>query len=340
MRLKVYDINNKKFTIIFLTIFIVLNFIIFSINFLIDPFGDNNLLIEERYKPVVNERSQKYTYIFHKKNYTKYNSYILGSSRVMNINPKFLKQYGNIYNFGIHVGNNAEKLFLLKELIKYKAPVKSIYLGIDFFNFNSSMRQHFLDETHFKDSTFQNYLSFSMFKVSLKTITYKLKQTPQTYLANNGTLIYYQKEHEIQQDNYDFSNEHLKKLSKDYLVNNFIQNNFILDTKVFDILKEIKKLCQEHNIKLYIFITPINNTLKKEFEKHTTISKKILFIKYKLINIFNIIYDFSLKDEENKKNKNFYDIVHYRESLGTKLIKSMHGDFNYGKKLKEGSNAI
>jgi len=326
-----YKIYIKYFFYIFLSV----GSIIFTTNFLIDPFGNRNIFVEQKYKPILNERQQKYFFIFNQKNYIKYDSFIFGSSRVMNINPKNLYKYGIIYNFGLHAANNAEKLFLLKELIKTKHPIKAIYLGIDYFNFNINMNQHFVNKHIFKQANFKNYFSFTMLKFTLKSIYYAFNNAPMSFLLKNGAMVYFNEEKLIKENKFDFSNKRYQDGAVHYIQNDFINKKYILDEKVFDILKEFHKLCKQNKISLYVFITPNHEYLRKEFSKHPQIIKKINLIKQRLVSIFGLIYDFSIEDPENKINRNFYDIVHYRDKLGNKIFKSIKNDYNYGKILQQ-----
>jgi len=334
------NLTYKSFVKIFLYVFLIVNGVVFTINFLVDPYGDRDFLVKKIYKPIVNERAYKYDYIFYKKNYKKYDSYILGSSRVMNIDPDSIKKYTNSYNFGVHAANNKEKLFLLKELLKSGAKVDTVYLGIDFFNFNISMRQHFLDEAKFKSSSFENYLSFSMLKDSIKSIKNQLKKEPKTYIVENGLTIYYEQDQLIKNNKYDFSDKRYQEAAKNYVKNDFIEKKFQIDEKSFEALKDIKTLCDKSGIKLYVFITPNHEMLRREFLKHKEIYEKIKLIKKRLKMIFKKVYDFSVEDKENKINQNFYDIVHYRSVLGKKIIETFYGDYGYGKILKKDKDAI
>ena len=327
--MKVY----KKYLFKFLLLFSFVLIVVFSINYLVDPYGNNNLFVEKQYKPIVNERGYKYSNIFYKQQYKLYDSYILGSSRVMHIVPIDT----STYNFGVHVANNAEKLFLLQELIKHRKNIKNIYLGIDEFNFNISMNQHFIDKTKFQDNNFNNYLSFSMLKFSLKSIKNKIMQHPISYFQNNGVLIYYDKEYKIRHHHYDFSTKKFQEEAKDYVKS---LNNYILDEKSFNILIKIQELCKEHKINLYPFYTPRHDTLRIALEHDSDLYTIDMQIKQRLVSIFGKLYDFTIEDPLNKQNINFYDIVHYRNKIGNAIMTKFHSNNSYGKLLIKDSNAI
>lgn len=112
---------------------------IFVFNFLIDPYGKREVIAKNIYKPILNERAKKYEYIFYENHVEEYDSLILGSSRVMQIIPSHIFS-GKFYNFGVHVANNVEKLFILEEWLKRK-PLKKVYFGIDFYNFHKNKNQ-------------------------------------------------------------------------------------------------------------------------------------------------------------------------------------------------------
>jgi len=310
---------------------------IFIFNLLIDPYGKQNFICSKIYKPILNERAEKYDYIFYENHIKDYDSIILGSSRVMKISPKSLKKVGKFYNFGISFANNAEKLFILKEWLK-KKDLKTVYLGLDYFNFHKNMYSMLLKKEKFKKIFYSDYFSFSTFKLSLKVLKFQILDKPKTFFNNDGTINYMEKDNLIKENRYDFSKKRYEAEAKN-IVNSFmITNAFIVDEKVFGLLKEMKKLSIENGFKLKVFLTPAQKEAIDELNKHPELLKKFHIIQQKLVKIFGNIYDFGILNEINKDRKNFYDPYHYRLNVGDKIIDRLNSKGNYGLFLKEVSN--
>ena len=314
---------SKKWLLSFMVLTIIPIVIVFSINYIVDPYGDNETVITKEFKPVLNERSKKYDYIFYKQNYKKYNCMILGSSRVMKITPQDNEQTKECYNFGIHIGNIAERLFLIKEWLKY-SKLEKVYIGIDFYNFHKNKRVLFVSHSTFKNDTSGNYLSISALKLSIKSIINKLKNKPQTFFKNSGEICYFNKDLLIKSGKYDESNDTLNRSSNSFIYDSFIKDRFEIEDKVFDILKEIKQICKQNNIKIYTFITPMYETMILDIEKNKSLNNDFNLIRKKLKKIFPDIKDFSKSSLENKTRNNFYDAVHYRQSYAKKIINKLH----------------
>ena len=306
---------------------------VFIFNLLIDPYGKQNLLCSKVYKPILNERAEKYDYIFYENHIEDYDSIVLGSSRVMRILPSSLNKIGKFYNFGISFANNAEKLFILKEWLK-KKDLKTVYLGLDYFNFHKNMYPMLVKKEKFKKISYSDYFSFNTFKLSLKALKFQILDKPKTFFNNDGSINYMEKDRLIKENRYDFSKKRYETEAKN-IVNTFmITNTFIIDDRVFGVLKEMKKLSLENGFKLKVFLTPAQKQVLYELSKHPKLLKKFYIIQQRLIKIFGNIYDFGVLNKTNKDRKNFYDPYHYRSNVGNKIIARLNSKGNYGLLLK------
>lgn len=330
-------ILSKKWFQYFIGVTTIVFGFIFLFNYAVDPYGKQNFFCEIKYKPVLNERGQKYNYIFNENNIEKYDSLILGSSRVMKIVPSNSKFTQNFYNFGVHVANNAEKLFLIEEWLKVNK-LKKVYLGIDYYNFHQNKRPLYVDTSSYKSDFNANYLSIQTLKLSYKSIANKIKVQPITFFNTDGSINYFNKDSLIAQNKYDFSTEKFRNEAVGSLKENMINDPFMIDEKVFDILKEIKELSLKYGFELFVFITPSQQEVLKELKNYPELSKKYLYIDKKLVDIFGIVYKFYHDDKYNRNTKNFYDVVHYRGVLGDKIIDRLNDVGDYGVVLKKGQN--
>lgn len=320
-----------KYVLIF---FISVTFSIFSFNYIIDPYGKQNIFCSFKYKPVLNERGKKYDYIFYKNHIDDYDSLILGSSRVMQIIPSNSPLTKSFYNFSVHVANNAEKLFILKEWLKRKK-LKTVYLGIDYYNFHKNKGPLNISYSKFQNYNSGNYLSISATKLSYKSLKNQLQDSPQTFFNKDGSINYYNKDKLIKNNQYDFSKKTFQIQSKGFVQNNLIKDPFVIEDKVFDTLQKIKKLSIKYNFKLYIFITPMQQEVINQLKQYPNILKKYKYIDKKLVKIFTKVYNFAIENTYNNERKNFYDPFHYRAILGDKIVSVLNNNSNdYGKILK------
>lgn len=318
--------------LIFITVAILCIGTIFSINFTIDPFGNRNWIVEKKYKPIIHERSEKYNTVFHQNNIQKYDCVILGSSRVMSIVPSSDISTKECYNFGVHVANNPEKLFILQEWLKH-APLKTVYLGNELYNVHTQTRPNHLNPHGFINGSEGNYLSPSTLLISFKTFVNYWKHQPQSYFEEDGSINHYLDEQAIKSGTFDHSYQHFKEISKEAVDANFIQNPFIYETKALQPLKQIKKLCDQHHIKLYPFITPTFYEAQVEMHSNPLLATASQKFRDDLIEIFGKVYDFDLNASENRSPSNFYDPVHYRPVIGNLIINKIHHNGNYGSLL-------
>lgn len=325
----------KRWVLYIVVIFLLVNFVLFLFNITIDPYGKQNHFCDIKYKPVLNERGQKYNYIFNEKNIKKYDSLILGSSRVMKVVPSNSKFTKDFYNFGVHVANNAEKLFLIEEWLKVKK-LKKVYLGIDYYNFHQNKRPLYVDTSSYKNDFNANYLSIQTLKLGYKSLINKIKDQPITFFNRDGSINYFNKDSLIAQGKYDFSIKKFQNEAISSLKENMVSNPFVVEEKVFDILKQIKVLSIKYGFELYVFITPSQQEVFKELKNYRDLNKKFLYIDKKIVDIFGKVYKFYHDDKYNQDTRNFYDVVHYRGVLGDKIIDRLNGIGDYGIILEKG----
>jgi len=306
---------------------------LFLLNYAIDPFGTRDWLVEKRYKPVVHERNEKYNTLFYQQNIDRFDCLILGSSRVMQIVPSQNQAINSCYNFGIHAANNAERLFVLQSWLKHK-PLKRLFLGLEFYNFDAAHRPLHLNPHSFTDGAAGNYLSFSTLKMSVKSLKYAISDQPQSFFEPDGSLNYFQKNSEIRAGNYDFSQAHFLRMAKSVIQSNFIDIPFQYEKAALAPLKTIKQLCDKHHIELYVFLTPMQYDTYAQLMQHAQLAGAYRQLLEDLVSLFATVYDFSGDFPPNRQRENFYDPWHFRPALGTLLLQQMLGtQTDYGTKI-------
>lgn len=202
-----------------------------------------------------------------------------------------------------------------------KKRLKTIYLGIDYYNFHNLHRPLYVDVNSYKNGSL-NYFSIATLKLSFKSLLNKINDRPITYFNPDGSINYYNNDLSIKKGTYDFSQKRFE-YGATGLEANMIKSPFIIEEKVFDILKEIKNLATKNDIKLYIFITPMQHEVFKKLENHPDLVQKFNYIDKRLVSIFSTVYKFSNDDKYNAIRENFYDPWHYRDLLGDEILKKL-----------------
>ncbi len=323
-------IRSKAWVKFFIITLLVLLGSVFVFNYSIDPFGDRNWIVDKHYKPIVHERSEKYTYIFHEKHYRDYNCVILGSSRVMTLQ---IKPEEKCYNFGVHVANNPEKLFILEEWVKH-APLKRVYLGNELYNFHTKTDPLKLNPTKFTHGSESNYLSFQTFSIGVKALNNKINHAPQTHFSPHGTIIYSPVQSTV------LTQSELKQRSLETFKSDYIDFPFSYEPKALIPLQKIKQLCEKHHIELTAFITPTYTDLHSLFQQNSRLSAANDHFRKDLVSVFGTVYDFDVIHDYHQNPAYFYDPIHYRPHLAEKLFERFTKENGYGILLKSQSNAL
>ncbi|MFA6144680.1 MAG: hypothetical protein WCW84_13055 [Sulfurimonas sp.] len=329
MTFKNSNLSPIRWILWFLLTSITLIGITFTISFIVDPFGNRNWIVNKKYKPAVHERSEKYNTIFYQHNFKKYNCVILGSSRVMSIIPDNNQSGEQCYNFGVHVANNPEKLFILDEWLKH-APLKTVYIGNELYNTHSKNLPLYLNKYKFTNGSEGNYLSISTFFMSIKALRNTIKDESQTYFETDGYIRYSGNERSINEGTFDHSYQHFQEMAYGTIQHDYLDNAFTYESKALDPLKEIKKLCDRHHVQLYPFITPTFYEAQLAIINNPSLSIASEKFRKDLVDIFGTVYNFDINNSQNKNPENFYDVVHYRPAIGNLMINRMHTDNGYG----------
>lgn len=300
-------------------------------NYAVDPYGTRSWFVDQVYKPIVHERSEKYNYIFYQNNIDKYDCLILGSSRVMSLLPSALKNE-HCYNFGVHVANNPEKLFILEEWLK-RAPLKNVYLGNELYNLHSQSQPLRLNPSQFTHGSEGNYLSFQTFLISIKSLQNQLTDQRQTYFESDGSIRYPIDEEAIRIKKFDHSPAHFRHFSEQIIHNDYKLNPFDYEKNALEPLKKIQSLCSQNHVNLYVFVTPTFSEIQFLMAHDPKLSLSLNQFKNDLTTIFGTVYDFDTNHSLNQNPKNFYDPLHYRPALGDHILERFHSDNGYGNLL-------
>lgn len=262
------------------------------------------------YKNIVKEPNQnaaKMNYILSNKN--RYDSFILGSSRVGQINPENLKN-GKYYNFTYAEGIPNEHLSNIKGLLKNKVKIKNIILGLDEFSYEIKPESHKNDllKMPYPNRLSEKPIFYSKYLI-LKPQTLNKKQfEPINFdITKTGMTLHSLKEEEIDKD----PKTHLLK----FINGKPVKFDDIYREKTITEIKEIVQICHKNNIKLTVFINPVQQITYKYTNMHN-------FNRFKkeLAEITDF-YDFSGFNKITTNNILFYEASHYRPIVGDMIAK-------------------
>ena len=323
----------KNYTKRFFLISTFVLFIIFSFTIIVDPYNVTEYnLLNIKYKSVRDNRLQKIGQI---KKLKKIDNLILGSSRSERLNPKTVDKIlgGYTYTFGTGGANLEDALGLILYLKRENKLPKNIILCIDFSAFRKDLPTpagfYKIPEINFlktNDITYQNYTSklFSLeaFRSAFKTFKRDLKdKTPESFVDGNGFLV---KKNIFPSGNMD----KIKQVANEYYNFGYKKGELEFSEVRFNYLKEIIKISKQHNIDLYIMLTPVHKYLYDMIANNKKLLDKMYYIKDRLANIYPY-YDAMILDENTKNKNNFSDAVHTNIIMGDLLLNKLLKDKGY-----------
>ena len=297
-----------------------------SVNYLVDPFDIFHTSIL-KHQHQVNERFAKIEFL--DKNNKKFNGYMFGSSRIGTTYPSSIEKYipnSKIYNLTMASANLYDYMMNLKYFVKKQYPINTIYLQLDIENMNQygkfesifykKLHPYVLDESL---PWFYTQHLIGLFPMNIKgkinkNLHYDYENRTD-YFLDIGMWTKPGKE------------QHLINDCKSYVEN---EPEFHLNYKrkvkyrtakgSMSALSEIKSICQKHNIKLYVFITPHNQNMMDTFVLDD-------YLKYiKDISEITDFYDFSGYNSITTNNCNYYESSHYRPYIGELIAARIFND--------------
>lgn len=306
--------NNKKFTIYFLIIFAVAIVGIVAYNLIFDPFSvfaDTNYDAVKNKKVMPNERYVKMKYVL--ENSDKYDSYLIGSctSNFMNLDKV---PTGKWYNLTYTNNTISEMNRSLKLLLKRDVKIKRVLVQIS----DASLK---LDVNEYKEicSRLLNYCSYPEgAKETAVFYARYLTYFPLTNPAKFDPWI------EGSKHNIFKGGSFVDELPKDESVmlesheDSFRPDKFGTYEAPYNpedmaLLKEMKELCDQHNIEFELFIIPefIENYKHLDIKAFSEAKRKIVE--------FTQFYDFTSVNYITQEQKYWCDPIHIND-WGSKMM--------------------
>jgi|GEM_PF-306498 len=284
-------------------------------NTVVDPYGIF-LKIYKQFPTEPNKRFMKMRFL--KKNPTKFDSFIFGSSRVNSINPSKIPD-SHFYNMTYSLGLPNDHIKDIEYLIKNGIKIKNLLIGIDYLALlnNPVNNEEILYRKKYPESLkefFDFYSTYLFYRPNLEFV--KLMRI-------DGKLNW--------DDFYEFGilrsshNEWIEKNQEKHVMgpkfkipdSKFNPNSSIdLNMKIIENLVE---LARKNNINLYIFTNPIHFTsqLSINLDDYQEALRQLARI--------TDFYDFSGLNSVTLNNLYFHETSHYREMVGDMILAKIFG---------------
>ena len=327
----------KRWTLYYFIIPFVTITAIFTFNFVIDPYSMTNYnLLEIPNKFARDDRVEKVAKL---KSSPAFDNIVLGSSRVYSSNPLMVSKYlgGSTYNAGVGTARVEDDLGFILLLQRLDKLPKNIIIGLDFYSFNEELETNkyflknedlnFLNKKIAKKNYIANFLSIDALRASYKTLSNFIKHPDaKPRFDKNGASQNASKIFNISLKTTDpdkFSNEELKK-----------EINFIKTISYKKIskqrllyLQKITKIAREHNINLYLYLTPIYGKLLEEIQQDQNLYIQLLKLKQKIRKI-HPFYDFMTQNSITNNSAYFNNPTHFTSESGNLIYAKIFHDKN------------
>lgn len=317
-------IRTFSVTTLFLCIFIPV-----SLNLLIDPYQifHTSPLKEEL---SLNQRFNKIEYL--KYSHTKYDSFMLGNSRIGTTPPKVLEKYlpnSHFYNLTLSTANMEDMVTHIEYLAHHYKTIKNIYMQLDYQDMlywghdesNYETRKHPDISKISYPKFYSEYLLVMPFlnfkeKISRNLSPNYEKQVIQD-INGTGMWIVTGKEKAIEKNPHKYAlNEpsfHLKTL-------NIWKKNTNTYKKMLKALQKIVLLSKQNNINLILYTTPYNHAMLNCFQ----IDDVIQYLGD--ISKIHNYYFFADYNNVTLNNENYYESGHFRGKVGELIAARIFND--------------
>lgn len=302
--------------------------IIVTVNAMVDPFGDQERWVEQKFKPILDTDKRKYNYVFSQNRAGQYDGVIVGSSRIMLIHPNKTPVVGKAYNFGISSATLGQNLFVIKEWIRTAGPeLKYVLLGIDFFAFDSradvsSMREVQENFTGHNNNYAAYLLSFDTLELSMKALQNRYDGEVLHYFQEDGGFVYATRDRDIEKGIYDHSD---LRMYTDGQLRYLSFENMKYNPNGLEYLRQIKALCEQNGTRLIPFVTPEQRMLFGFLGSNPVLHRDYLRLRKDLLQVFDQYYDFGGMNSINNSGTHFYDTIHYRTYVGAYIANRVFG---------------
>lgn len=302
----------------FILLFFIGSFLIFLILPIFNYLNDQWRVLSSDYeKDYVNIEPNK-AFLktkFLLENKDKYDTLLMGSSRIGNIDSKLIsdKAYNMTYSFG-HISSHLNNL---KILLDNDVKIKKVILGIDDFYLFKNPKDFETDYLRklYKDDLIGkiDFYKFYLLKkpedrdVDIFFNKYQLVKSNKIIKPDDNMSDRINREHNIPND----LNSHKKKLENPILLG--YNENFRTE-QVLKEIKEFKELCELHNVELITIMFPQFYNVYLSYNQDEIEKFKQELVKITKFHDFYLFMDYCFDE------KSWFDTSHFVPTIGNNIL--------------------
>jgi len=245
-------LSHKKWVVLVVILMSIMLISISTINYVVDPYG---IYFDEGQSYNSKKLKNRDTYLFkvYQLNRSKPEAIVLGTSRSMRLNPSLIESITGkkAYNLGLYGSSPYIQYKYLEYALKVSPNLKSVIIGLDYHVFNKSANLHAnyveqrLSSPFYLKDYFSTLLSKQALIGSYNVLVDNLNGTDyytSTEMLGDGT----------------FDERYIFPDTENQLTLRRSRLDYQLSDHAFDYIAKIKELCEKHNIKLYMYTSPLH----------------------------------------------------------------------------------
>lgn len=342
--------KSKRFSILFLSFWFIAFGAISLLNYIVNPYGDYGTKF---FRPLVQTPRNDKVYLLSQMD-PKPEAVVIGSSRVMRLEPAYLKPvFGyDFFNFGVNSAMPEDYLAILRhyEAARGKPPAM-VVLGIDIYSFTDALPMDsrlrncpelFNQLPEEQGSTlnqwkrsivrnvklFRENFKYSLLKDSLRTLKMDLwdggRGDGHFDFLENGMMVDRLTKQEGADGTFDLEKEvdfHKVDYARRYA------GFESLSPKRSAYFESFLKICEEKQIKLVVFLTPLHPDLATDLAENTTFTARkkdvVAYVNQQCLKNNVPFFEFSdIRSFQGIANE-FHDGVHATVVNNRRIINNM-----------------
>ncbi len=309
-----------KQIIIFFTTSVLLVALISGFIFAIDPYDKYGInVFGFQTKAVAQARENKFMMLEHAKK--KYDLILIGSSASHRFHTDDIKSFSGLssFNYAVQHTTPEDYLAIVNHVLTKQHP-KVFMIQLDF----PALSKNFPTDPRFHSSPLKKYLVADAKPTSS---TQWFDQDYFTLRAINDSfkvvwVNYFGKVRHLYEEDGNYHQE--KDIKGPVRVTQHGYEDFELDEKRMEYLREIKRICDREGIKIIAFTTPYSAQHIQEMMIHPHSWKSLAVYKEALAKTFGHVYDFANVANEKFSTDEYYsDSTHAKRALTENMLKVM-----------------
>lgn len=338
---KLTEDNPKRFAVVFAIMLVMLLTSVGTLNYVVNPMAQYPSRL---YKPMAQtSRSQKLE-LFKKLPETP-QGLILGSSRVMKLEPDYLQKLTGkrFFNAGVNYATPEDHLAWLRLYqLRFECPPEIVIVGIDPSSFSSNLPPdaRLINNRELADripeaitwsdrmKLWEELFSWDQTKKSVKSLAmqtlHKQLPAPAEHYRDDGLLVYDVREREIREGTYDL-NAGIDYNKAEYFPR--YRNFGTQSLQRRQLFRELAKTCQANGTRLYVYITPMHPELEAYLLQKTEYLQRrdeTAFFLKTLANTYGYeFFDFAKLESFGGDQNQFVDGTHPLESNTQRMLNIM-----------------